>query len=147
MEDDEIEDLSALLDESQLNKCFEIPKVELDETGKGLKEIQKDIGYVPPTLRPELVQELRQAAQKKEAQDFYMVVEQDSIEKIENQTDKWPLQSYRKRIKKIRVYYVRIAATIINHRYFDRISILVIIANTFTLAVEDPLATEPKPWL
>jgi len=35
----------------------------------------------------------------------------------------------------------------ISHPVFDSISILVIIANTMTLAMEDPLATEPSPAL
>lgn len=48
---------------------------------------------------------------------------------------------------KARVYYVRICSIIISHSAFDTISIFVIVANTLTLAMEDPLAEAPNPAL
>lgn len=74
-------------------------------------------------------------------------MEQDSIEKIESHFDKWPLLDLRKKIMKARVYYVRMCTMIISHSAFDTVSILVIVANTLTLAMEDPLAEEPDPAL
>jgi hypothetical protein len=93
------------------------------------------------------VHEIKEEVQKGEPNDFYIIVEQDSIERIESHADRWPLLVFRKRVMKIRVYYVRIAATIINHTAFDTMSILVIVANTVTLAMEDPMAAEPDPTI
>lgn len=46
---------------------------------------------------------------------------------------------------KIRVYIVRIAYYVITHTIFESISISVIVANCFFLALDDPTSTTPNP--
>jgi hypothetical protein len=46
---------------------------------------------------------------------------------------------------KIRVYISRLAYAIITHKIFETLSILVIVANCFFLALDDPTATDINP--
>jgi len=48
---------------------------------------------------------------------------------------------------KIRVYASRLAFAIITHRVFDTLSILVIVANCFFLALDDPTSKDSNPIL
>jgi len=61
-EEEQMGDNSALLDESLFNKCFDIPDIDKQDKFKNIKELQNDVGYVPPTLKPALLQELKENA-------------------------------------------------------------------------------------
>ena len=82
-----------------------------------------------------------------EAEDnFYKIVDKDSIEVIDSYYDRCPLLELRKAIMRFRVYIVRGASATIMHPIFDSISIAVIIANTMTLTMEDPTSNEQSPF-
>lgn len=66
------------------------------------------------------------------------VTEQSRLEQNLNYEDRWPLLNLRKEIMQIRIYINLFAKTIIEHKAFETISILVILFNSFTLAAEDP---------
>ena len=129
---------SILLDESVIENCFDVPNIANEKT---IKEIKKDIKYVTPNLNEEIVNDIKQGVLNDSA-NFYRIVEQDSIEQVESLNDKWPCLNLRKVVMKARVHFVRMAYEIITHWLFEAISILVIVANTFTLALEDPTADE-----
>ena len=54
--------------------------------------------------------------------------------------DKWPLLELRKNLNKTRISVNLFALNIINHDVFEKFSIFVILANSITLAMEDPQA-------
>ena len=70
-------------------------------------------------------------------------MDKDSIEIVRDYTDRWPLLALRKWAMKTRILVVRGCNEIISNNVFDGISISVIVANSITLALEDP--TDPEP--
>ena len=77
---------------------------------------------------------------------FYRIIDKDSIEVVESYMDRFPCLNYRKEIMKIRVYLNRAAIMIITNSIFESISIVVIVANSLFLALDDPLATTPAVY-
>lgn len=71
---------------------------------------------------------------------FYRIVDKDSIEIVDAYYDRCPCLSLRKLLMKLRVYINRTALAIITNSIFETISIMVIIANSMFLAMDDPLA-------
>ena len=71
-------------------------------------------------------------------ENFVEVVEKDRFEKLENYKDRLPFLSVRKCISKIRLRITKLAFMIISHPFFEYVSLLVIIANSISLAFEDP---------
>ena len=61
---------------------------------------------------------------------------------IDDYHDRCPCLNIRKYIMKARVYINRIAILIITNKLFETISILVIIANSMFLALDDPLSNK-----
>lgn len=57
-----------------------------------------------------------------------------------NYEDRWPLLNFRKSINRANLYVKNFAQTIITNKVFETTSILVILANSITLAMEDPAA-------
>ena len=67
---------------------------------------------------------------------------QTRLEKLKNEEDRWPCLNGRKMIKKIKIYITMGAEAIIKHPAFETTSIIVIMLNCVTLAMEDPTASE-----
>jgi hypothetical protein len=74
--------------------------------------------------------------------DFIEIVEQDSFEKLESYKDKWPFLRIRKLISKVRLIITKLCYSIISHWLFDYSTLLVIVANSISLSLEDP--TDPN---
>ena len=70
------------------------------------------------------------------------VTEMDRLEKLENQIDGWPLLEFRKSIMRVKIQINMITAAIINNTAFETISIIIILLNCVTLAMEDPTQKE-----
>ena len=70
------------------------------------------------------------------------VAELDRLEKLNNKIDGWPLLDFRKSILKVRLQITMVAEAIINNAAFETISIVTILLNCVTLAMEDPTQTE-----
>lgn len=68
------------------------------------------------------------------------VAEQTRLEKLDNYEDRWPLLHYRNSISRIRIYINMWAYSIIKTKIFENSTIAVILANSITLSMEDPLA-------
>ena len=68
------------------------------------------------------------------------MVTKNELELNEIFTDKWPFLELRRSFFRTQIYIKIFASNIINHTVFDRICIFVIMANSFTLALEDPQA-------
>ena len=66
------------------------------------------------------------------------VTEMDRLEKLDGKIDGWPLLETRKSILRVKVQINMIAETIINNTAFETISIIIILLNCVTLAMEDP---------
>ena len=66
------------------------------------------------------------------------VTELDRLEKLEKKVDGWPLLEFRRGILKVKLQITMIAEAIINNTAFETISIIVILLNCVTLAMEDP---------
>lgn len=73
---------------------------------------------------------------------FYRIIDKDSIEIVESHHDRFPCLNCRKAIMMIRVYINRTAVIIITNSIFESISIMVIVANSIFLALDDPLAED-----
>jgi len=63
----------------------------------------------------------------------------------ENYTDRWPFLKFRKSLNKARIYVNMFALKIITNKIFENICIGVILANSFSLATEDPQAVSTTP--
>ena len=74
--------------------------------------------------------------------DFVVIVEQDSYEKLEVYRDRCPCLRIRKWMMKIRLMITKSAYVIISNPLFEYASLLVIIANSIVLTLEDP--TDPN---
>jgi hypothetical protein len=74
-------------------------------------------------------------------ENFVEIVEQDSFEKLESYRDRWPCLSIRKLVLRIKLLITRSAYLIISHPAFEYISLVVIVANSVVLTLEDP--TDP----
>ena len=82
--------------------------------------------------------------QEKEEQgndDFIAIVDQDSYEKLEAYRDRCPCLRIRKFFMKIRLMITKSAFIIISNPLFEYASLVVIIANSIVLTLEDP--TDP----
>jgi hypothetical protein len=73
---------------------------------------------------------------------FVEIVRQDDFEKLEMYTDKFPCLWVRRIFMRIRLTIQRTALEICSHYMFDYISLIVIIANSVVLTLEDP--TDPE---
>lgn len=62
------------------------------------------------------------------------------MEKNNNYSDNWPLLNFRVSAQKIRIYINLAAYSIIKHPAFEAITIGIILLNSITLGMEDPLA-------
>ena len=56
-----------------------------------------------------------------------------------NYEDRWPLLNIRKDLMKVRILINMAAMRIMSNKLFENFCIMVILANSFTLAQEDPL--------
>jgi len=74
------------------------------------------------------------------------VEEQSRLEKMINYEDRWPLLNLRKSINKMIIYINMGAEAIIQHKAFESACITVILLNSATLSMEDPLAVSTEPW-
>jgi hypothetical protein len=74
-------------------------------------------------------------------ESFFKIVDKDEIEIINDYHDRCPLLSMRKSIMRSREYITRFAFMIISNSIFESVSIVVIIANSISLALQDPSAT------
>ena len=63
---------------------------------------------------------------------------QTRLEKLKNFEDRWPCLNGRKMILKVKIYITMSAEVIIKHPAFEATSIMVILLNCITLAMEDP---------
>lgn len=66
------------------------------------------------------------------------VVVKTRLELNEIHKDKWPLLEFRRTVNRIRIHINLIAHKIIYNKIFENICIGVILANSITLAMEDP---------
>lgn len=78
--------------------------------------------------------------EKDEAGDENLVeiVKQDDLEKLEAYKDRLPLLGLRKSILKLRLMVTTAAYLIVSHILFEYASLVVIVANSVVLALEDP---------
>jgi hypothetical protein len=67
------------------------------------------------------------------------VEEQSRLEKLINYEDRWPGLTIRKDLRKVKIYINLFAHAIYSNKIFDTACILVILANSITLCMEDPL--------
>lgn len=74
---------------------------------------------------------------------FYRIIDKDSIEEVESYNDRWPCIGCRKSLMRFRVNANRFAKLVVSHSMFETISIMVIVANSMLLALDDPLIEEP----
>lgn len=74
------------------------------------------------------------------------VEEQSRLEILKNYEDRWPLLSLRKSAWKVQIYINLFCLTIIQHKAFETITITIIMLNSLTLAIEDPLAVGTTQW-
>ena len=70
------------------------------------------------------------------------VTEQTKLERLKNFEDRWPCLNVRKAIMKVRIYITMSASMIIKHPAFETTSIVIILLNCVTLAMEDPTSKE-----
>lgn len=56
-----------------------------------------------------------------------------------NYEDRWPLLNFRKELMKVRILINMAAINVMTNKLFENFCIMVILANSFTLAQEDPL--------
>ena len=70
------------------------------------------------------------------------IAKQDRLEKLKHKTDRWPCLNARKMIEKLQIYITMAAEAIIDHRSFETTSIIIIMLNCVTLAMEDPTKAE-----
>jgi hypothetical protein len=73
------------------------------------------------------------------------VVRKNEKELNEIHADKWPLLQLRKRLRGIQINIKQRANQIISAKPFENISIIVILANSIALAIEDPQAVSTTP--
>lgn len=73
------------------------------------------------------------------------VVEQTPLELLMNYEDRWPLLNLRKSINRASLYVKKFALAIITNKIFEYFTIGVILANSITLAREDPQAVSTTP--
>ena len=73
------------------------------------------------------------------------IAKQDRLEKLKHKTDRWPCLNLRKMMEKLQIYITMAAEKIIDHKSFETTTIIIIILNCVTLAMEDPTATEVSP--
>lgn len=78
----------------------------------------------------------------KDENNFIEIVEQDSFEKLEAYRDRCPCLRIRKFIMRIRLMITKSAEAIICHWLFEYTSLMVIVANSIVLTMEDP--TDPN---
>ncbi len=62
-----------------------------------------------------------------------------------NYEDRWPLLNLRKELIKVKILINMAAIKIMTHKVFENFSIAVIMANSITLAKEDPLSLVINP--
>mmetsp|Transcript_115066 Transcript_115066/g.159619 ORF Transcript_115066/g.159619 Transcript_115066/m.159619 type:complete len:211 (+) Transcript_115066:631-1263(+) len=74
------------------------------------------------------------------------VTDKTRLERLQNYEDRLPCLNLRKFFKKIRIYINLTAYNIIKHKLFEGLSIMVIVANSFTLGAEDPTQEEQTPF-
>jgi len=60
---------------------------------------------------------------------------------INDHHDRWPCLEFRKFLGKARIIINRLALVVITNKYFESVSIMVIITNSLFLALDDPLTT------
>ena len=65
---------------------------------------------------------------------------------MQNFEDRWPCLNCRKFLWRMRIYITMAAETIIKHRAFESTTIIVIVLNCVTLAMEDPSQDEQPVW-
>ena len=73
------------------------------------------------------------------------VVEQTPLEQLALYEDRWPMLNLRKSINKASLHIKNFAGSIIKHKAFETATISVILANSATLAMEDPQAVNTTP--
>jgi len=76
--------------------------------------------------------------------DFLMVVEKLPIERVDDIEGR--CKNVRKLVCITRINIQSFAATIIKSKIFEGISLMVIVANSVTLAIEDPTDNNPKDY-
>jgi hypothetical protein len=74
------------------------------------------------------------------------VVNKSRLELSKSYEDRWPLLKLRKQIQHARIIINIYAYNIIKHKIFENFCIGVIMANSFSLALEDPLAVSTTPF-
>ena len=70
------------------------------------------------------------------------VTEQTRLERLANKEDRWPCLNFRKAVSRVKIYITMGAEIIIKHPAFETTSIIIILLNCITLAMEDPTSTE-----
>lgn len=69
-------------------------------------------------------------------ESFFMIIEKEPIERVDDIEGKFA--KLRQIICKIRININSLAYTIIKSKFFEAISLMVIVANSVSLAIEDP---------
>lgn len=131
---------SCLLDESMIKKSIKMPNVLA-----GRVQIQDEIGQRILTTEDNKfhVEYLDNAPND---DSFYRIIDKDSIEVVDSHNDRYPCLNCRKFFMRARVIVRRTAIVIITNSVFETVSIIVIVANSLFLALDDPLAEEPPVY-
>lgn len=74
---------------------------------------------------------------------FFMIIEKNSLEKIDSMTGR--CLKFRQSVLRLKTHINHVALTIISTKAFDYVSLLVIIANSVFLAIQDPTAATDPP--
>ena len=112
-------------------------------------KLQEEIGYlISKTSDDHFNQEIRHNKEvQRESQAFYRIVDRDPIDIVNDYHDRCPCLNFRKLLMKLRIIINRMALIIITNKYFEAVSIMVIIANSMFLALDDPLTSETPVYL
>ncbi|CDW83739.1 cation channel family protein [Stylonychia lemnae] len=131
-------------DESERSKVMRMPNLDASKI-----QLQEEIGYLLSKHTEENAKNEDDNEKDKEAekQPFYRIVDKDPLDIINDYQDRWPCLKFRKSLAKIRIIINRIALVVISNKYFESVSIMVIITNSLFLALDDPLTTQQPAYL
>lgn len=123
-------------DESVLEKQIRMPNV----LGNKI-ELQEDIGLQISKNTEHYFHDELNRSDLKPSDNFFRIIQKDPIDVINDYHDRCPCLRLRKRIMRARIYINRLAILIITNKIFETVSIMVIIANSLFLAMDDPITT------
>lgn len=68
----------------------------------------------------------------------------DKMEKLKNYKDRFPFLEFRKRVMLYQLIFTDVCFKIIKDPKFEMLSLIIILANSITMAMDDPLDKNPN---